>query len=269
MAITDGDRRAIDRVARMLRPGWRLLFVTGAGISADSGLPTYRGIGGIYAEGRTTRHGLTIEQALSGPVLDARPEVTWEFLHELERHSRGATPNRGHHVLAEMQPHFAAVWVLTQNVDGLHRRAGSRHVIDIHGDLHDLVCTACEHRESVDDYSRVAPLPRCPRCGEVVRPDVVLFGEMLPPAKLAALWRELGRGFDLVVSVGTSSRFPYVAEPVLRARAAGVPTVEIDPGETEVSRLVDVKISARAAESLDALWARYQALRARGLAPNG
>jgi NAD-dependent deacetylase len=264
--LTIADQEAIERVAAMLRPGHRLLFITGAGLSADSGLPTYRGVGGLYSDGLPTRHGMAIEEVLSGPVMKRRPDLTWEYLHQLERASRGARPNRGHEVIAEMERHFAGVWTLTQNVDGLHRRAGSRNLVDIHGDLHELVCTGCARRESVDDYDHLAPLPRCPACREIVRPDVVLFEEMLPKAKLATLNRELDRGFDVVFSVGTSSLFHYILGPVLEAKDDGIPTVEINPGQTDVSGEVDIKIAAGAAEALDDLWTRY---RARGLPPDG
>jgi NAD-dependent deacetylase len=257
MTLTEADSRAIDDVVRLLRPDRRLLFITGAGVSADSGLPTYRGVGGLYSDGRLCRHGYPIEEVLSGTMMRRRPEVTWEYLVELERSCRGATPNRAHRVLAAMEDHFAAVWTLTQNVDGLHRRAGSRRVIDIHGDLHLLVCVRCAHREEVEDYARLGLPPRCPQCGAVVRPDVVLFGEDLPIAKLALLEREIGRGFDLVVSVGTSSVFPYIAGPVVWARSAGIPTLEINPGRSEVSDAVDLRVAAGAAVSLGTLWDRY------------
>src|SRR4051794_35235613 len=154
MTLTAADSRAIDQVVALLKPNRRLLFITGAGLSADSGLPTYRGVGGLSGADRPTRHGLTIEAALSGRMMASRPEVTWEYLIELERACRGATCNRGHRVIAAMEGHFAAVWTLTQNVDGLHRRAGSRQIIDIHGDLHVLICTGCDHREEVDDFAR-------------------------------------------------------------------------------------------------------------------
>ena len=160
-----------------------------------------------------------------------------------------------------MEGHFAAVWILTQNVDGLHRRAGSRQVIDIHGDLHVLACTRCDYREDVEDFAHLDVPPTCPRCGAVVRPDVVLFGEELPVEKLALLRREMGRGFDLVFSIGTSSIFPYIAEPVLWARRAGVPTVEINPGRSAVSDVVDLKVAAGAALALGTLWDRYHGTR--------
>ena len=117
----------------------------------------------------------------------------------------------------------------------------------------------CDYRESVKDYASLDVPPLCPRCDAFIRPDVVLFGEELPTSKLAILWRELGWGFDLVFSVGTSSVFPYIADPVLRARSAGIPTVEINPGRSEVSDVVDIRIEAGAASALDAIWGRYLA----------
>jgi NAD-dependent deacetylase len=264
VTLTEDDSRAIDHVVGLLRPDRRLLVITGAGLSADSGLPTYRGVGGLYGDDRPTRHGHAIEEVLSGPMMRMRPDLTWEYLIELERACRGATPNRAHEVIAAMEGHFAGVWTLTQNVDGLHRRAGTRQVIDIHGDLHVLICTRCDYREEVEDFARLDVPPSCPRCEAVVRPDVVLFGEELPVEKLALLRREMGRGFDLVVSVGTSSLFPYIAEPVLRARSAGTSMVEINPGRSEVSDVVDLRVAAGAALALETLWDRYLARGDRG-----
>lgn len=257
MPISDADSRAIDCVADRLRSARRLLFITGAGLSADSGLPTYRGPGGLYEAGKKTPYGLPVEAVLSGPMLAARPEVTWEFILELERPTRQAAPNRGHHVIAEMEARFDAIWTLTQNVDGFHRRAGSRQVLDIHGDLHDLECTrpGCEHRETVTDYSGLVEVPPlCPRCGSIVRPGVVLFGEELPEEKLERLWSEFDAGFDMVFSVGTSHSFPYIVAPVARARRSGIPTVEINPEATAASSRVDIRIPGRAAEVLDRIW---------------
>jgi NAD-dependent deacetylase len=257
MALSQADHRAIDRVVERLRSAQRLLFITGAGLSADSGLPTYRGPGGLYDAGRKTPHGLRVEEVLSGSMMATRPEITWEFILELERPARAAVPNRGHEVIAEMEGRFDAVWTLTQNVDGLHRRAGSRQVLDVHGDLHELACTGCDYAERVADYAHLEPPPRCPRCQGILRPGVVLFGEELPVTKMDRLWSEVQKGFDVVFSVGTSSSFPYIAAPVLMARQAGTPTVEINPESTELSRKVDIKIGGGAAESLDQIWLRY------------
>ena len=155
---------------------------------------------------------------------------------------RGAVPNRAHNVIALMESHFDAVWTLTQNVDGLHRRAGSQNVLDVHGDLHDLNCTRCDYHVTVPDYATIDDVPpRCPRCRATVRPAVVLFGEELPEDKMARLWREIEVGFDVVFSIGTSSLFPYIASPVLMARASGIPTVEINPEATAVTSSVELK----------------------------
>ncbi|MDR3621276.1 MAG: NAD-dependent deacylase [Paludisphaera borealis] len=257
--LSDDDARAVQRVVQRLGRARRVLAVTGAGMSADSGLPTYRGADGLYNADRTTSHGHSIEAALSGSMLAARPEVAWHHLLEIERASRGAEPNRGHRVLAEMEGYFDAVWVLTQNVDGLHQAAGSRHVIDVHGDLHELRCTRCRFHERVADYSGLGLPPLCPDCGGVLRPDVVLFGEHLPEAKLRRLEAETARGFDVVFSIGTSSVFDYIVAPLRTAQAAGKTTVEINPDVTAASGLVDVKIHARAAVALDRIWEGYLA----------
>src|SRR5512134_814058 len=118
------DPKDIEEVAAILRAAPRVLFITGAGISADSGLPTYRGIGGLYEE-RVTDEGMPIEALLSGDMFRARPEVTWKYLHQIELACRGAEPNRGHEVLAQLEERLERCVVFTQNVDGLHRAAGS------------------------------------------------------------------------------------------------------------------------------------------------
>ena len=242
-------------MASLLRGASSVLFITGAGISADSGLPTYRGIGGLY-EDADTPEGMPIEEALSGEMMRRHPAIPWKYIHQIEASARGASFNRAHAILAEAERRFDRVWVLTQNVDGLHRKAGSKNVIDIHGDVHHLLCTACDHRANVEDYSRLAPLPLCPDCGAPLRPDVVLFGELLPLSKVETLERELLRGFDVVFSIGTTSVFPYIARPVVEARLRRKATVEINPGETLLSGEVDVKLEMRAAEACEALWTR-------------
>jgi NAD-dependent deacetylase len=232
------------------------LFITGAGISADSGLPTYRGIGGLYND-KLTEDGIPIETALAGETLRKQPEVTWKYLSQIESNYRKAKFNRGHKVIAEMEKHFERVWVLTQNIDGFHHAAGSRNVIDIHGDMHKLVCMRCGRRSTVKDYSGIDIPPKCPDCSGIIRPEVVFFAEMLPEDKLKVLDRELIQGFDIYFSVGTSSVFPYIRQPIVAAEQSGRSTVEINPEDTEISSLVDIKLRMRAAEALDAIWKEY------------
>ncbi|MBI5511931.1 MAG: NAD-dependent deacylase [Deltaproteobacteria bacterium] len=250
----------IDRVVLWLQRARRVLFITGAGISADSGLPTYRGIGGLYNR-ETTDEGYSIEEALSGQMFQEHPEITWKYVCQIAAASKDATFNRAHEFIAWLQTQARTVWVLTQNVDGFHRQAGSTNVIDIHGDVHDLTCTRCPYGSRVTDYTKLPPLPHCPECKGVLRPKVVLFGELLPPDKVALMHRELETGFDLMFSIGTSSIFPYISGPIFKARRLGVPTVEINPETTDVSAVVDVRLTAGAAVTCDALWRRLEAAR--------
>ena len=254
------EREAIEAIADRLVDLQNLLFVTGAGVSADSGLPTYRGVGGLYDDGQT-EDDLPIEVCLSGQMFRRDPARTWKYIRQIEQACRGARPNLAHTRIAELERIRERVWVLTQNVDGLHAAAGSTKLIPIHGDVHRLACTRCDWRAQVVDYAELEPLPRCPECDAVIRPEVVLFDEMLPLAALADLRRELDQGFDAVIIIGTSAVFPYVAAPVHQAASQRKPTIEINPGESEVSSLVDVHLRLGAALAMDALW---QALARRG-----
>lgn len=251
----------VEQLAEVLDTARSVLFVTGAGVSADSGLPTYRGVGGLYDSGPTDE-GVPIEAALSGEMLSAHPEVCWKYMLQIERACRGAEPNRAHEVISAFQARSERGRLLTQNVDGLHRRAGSDPLIEIHGNLQMLLCLGCTWTSRVADFRALEPelgtaespaVPHCPRCGSMIRPEVVLFGEMLPPAAIASLERELQAGFDAVVSIGTTSAFPYIAAPILIAKRAGKATVEINPGTTDVSDVVDLRIQAPAAATFDAL----------------
>ncbi len=248
----------IDAVAEQLALLDDLLFITGAGISVDSGLPTYRGVGGLY-EGVDTDEGLPIEVVLSGPYFRKHPERTWKYLRQIGDACRGAQPNAAHRRIAELERGRKRVVTLTQNVDGLHLAAGSHKVIAIHGDARVLRCTACAWNLRVGDDDGLDRLfagqsvPRCPECGAIVRPAVVLFEEMLPADALDRLQAELRRGFDAVISIGTSALFPYIIAPVIEARQQGKLTVEINPGTSAASEIVDFHVRLGAAEAMDAL----------------
>jgi NAD-dependent deacetylase len=258
--VSDQDdtftERQVRAVGDILANAESALFITGAGISADSGLPTYRGIGGLY-EDTTTDEGVPIEELLSGAMFQRHPEVVWKYVDQIARTFLDAKPNRGHEVIAAFEGHIPRVWTLTQNVDAFHRMAGAENVIELHGDVRRLRCTKCGHRTRVEDWSTLSIPPKCPECASMMRPEAVLFGEMLPEREVRILSRELERGFDVVLSIGTSSLFPYIAEPVLHARARGIPTVEINPGHTDISAFVHHKLTGRAAPVLDAIYAAY------------
>lgn len=241
----------VQQVVQALSRAQRILIITGAGLSAESGLPTYRGLGGLY--NGLTADGIPIEEALSGQMLRDRPELCWTYLAELGRACLAAAPNRGHQAIARLQQLKPQCWVLTQNIDGYHRQAGSpaERLIEIHGQMAPLYCQSCgaESAELLAHLQRPLP-PGCARCGGILRPPVVLFGEMLPEGAIDQLYHELRQGFDVVLSVGTTASFPYIAEPVWRTRQAGGLTVEINPEPTDLSRTVDVAIRRGAGDVL-------------------
>jgi len=244
----------IQQVANLFDNAKRLLFITGAGVSADSGLPTYRGVGGLYNRGET-EDGVIIEQALSGPMLAARPDLTWKYLWQIGEACSGAKPNDAHNIIAQLESEKDEVWTLTQNVDGLHRAAGSTNLIEVHGDMFDLFCIDCSQEykalERFAEFTSMPDLPPlCDRCRGVIRPNVVLFEEMLPASVVNALGRLPFIHFDIVVAIGTTASFPYIREPLSRALQAGRPIVEINPTRTAISDEFDHRIELGAAEAM-------------------
>ncbi|MEM7034526.1 MAG: NAD-dependent protein deacylase [Chloroflexota bacterium] len=252
------DQQKIMQAVSYLKTAQSILFITGAGISAESGLPTYRGVGGLYND-QLTEDDIPIETAVSGLMLELRPEVTWTYLAKMEQACRNATFNPAHKIIAEMEQHFARVWVLTQNVDGFHKAAGSNNVIDIHGDHHHLSCMQCDYKNVVEDYRHLDIPPLCPDCTGLLRPDVILFGELLPQKQVNQMTVEVNRGFDLIFSIGTTSTFPYIYDPVTQAARNNVPTIEINPTETCLSDIVSVKFTTGAVDTLTAIWQKFQA----------
>lgn len=242
----------IGEAVAILQRARRVLVITGAGLSADSGLPTYRGIGGLY-DSDQTEDGMPIEVALSGKMLRSRPEITWKYLGQVERACRGARHNAAHTALARMEGLYRRFTVLTQNIDGFHRDAGSENLIEMHGNVHDLYCTECGRSWRVADYAHLTLPPLCEDCRGLVRPRVVLFGEMLSAAAVHKLETALNEGVDAILSIGTTSVFPYIAGPVIQAARIGVPTIEINPGDTEVSTVVSLRLRERAAVVLPQL----------------
>lgn len=232
----------------------RILIITGAGLSADSGLPTYRGLGGLY-NGHTAE-GLPIETALSGAMLRSNPMLCWKYLAQLAQACLRARPNAAHAAIATLQQRKPQCWVLTQNIDGYHAAAGSpaQRLIEIHGQLAPLFCLGCGREDDNLPAHLTADLPpRCRHCAGLLRPPVVLFGEMLGVQALARLQDELATGFELVISIGTSASFPYIVEPLLQTRQKGGFTVEINPEDSAISALVDIHIRTKALDALPAL----------------
>ncbi len=257
--MEDSEREKIKAIARFLVKARSILFITGAGVSAESGLPTYRGLGGLY-DSAAVEEGVSIETALSGKTFELNPRLTWKYINQIEEACRFAEHNRAHQIIAFLEECFERVWVLTQNIDGFHQKAGSKNVIDIHGDLHTILCKGCGWRITVPNYRGLSVPPLCVRCGGVTRPDIVLFGELLPEEKCVLLANELRRGFDIYFSIGTSGVFPYIQEPILDALRRDRMTVEINPQETELSKLVQMKVSLKATDALEKILSVYETL---------
>lgn len=249
---------AFEEVAGLIRESDSILFITGAGISTDSGLPTYRGIGGLY-ENKVTDHGIPIEQALSATMMAREPAITWRYLWEIAEATRGARPNRSHEIIGQWVAEKPGSWVLTQNVDGLHAAINPHHLIEVHGRARNLYCTGCGVSEDGEkllfESGKVqAPaVPVCQQCGDRLRPDVVLFEEFLSDRSLEQLGELENAGIELVFSIGTSSLFPYIAGPVHLASEFGIPCIEINPEETIISSLFDYRFDSGCTETLERL----------------
>jgi len=233
--------------------------ITGAGISAESGIPTYRGIGGLYAD---PAHGDEMIDALSGSTLKSDPDRTWRAVGELARHATGAQPNAGHRALVEIERHVEQFVLMTQNVDGLHESAGSRNVIPVHGNIRATACIDCGLRGTLSDEELCAieEAPRCAHCGGILRPNAVLFGEMLAADVVQRMYEEFSaRTPDVLLVVGTSALFPYITGPVLEARRRGGLTIEVNPERTYLSPEVRFHLAGKAGYYLPLLAAAIQA----------
>jgi NAD-dependent deacetylase len=221
-----------------------LCVLTGAGISAESGIPTFRGPGGMW---RTYR-----AEDLATPEAFARdPYLVWEWYDWRREVISRAEPNAGHRALAEIERRAGGFHLVTQNVDGLHDRAGSRSILKVHGDIWTLRCTTC--RRSWQDLR--APLPEVPpkcACGGMARPGVVWFGEALPDEVWGSAIDAV-RAASLCLVVGTSSVVYPAAGLVHLAKSKGAKVVEINVAETPVSGEVDFSWRAPAAVALPQL----------------
>jgi NAD-dependent deacetylase len=247
------QKNSIAEIASEMRAVESILFITGAGLSADSGLPTYRGQSGLYTNA-DPEEGIPIEEILSGYTLKSNPELTWKYLFEIEKSCRGAQFNEGHRLIAEIEKRFPRVWTLTQNIDSFHTDAGSKNIIEIHGSFRDILCTNCDYQAEIENYESLECPPLCPLCQAHIRPGIVLFGEQLPFKALQDYGIEISSGFDMVFSIGTSSRFPYITDPVLAHYQAANTTIEINPEPTEISRYTHFQLRMSAADALNKIW---------------
>jgi|SRR5579872_2811265 len=221
-----------------------IAVLTGAGISAESGLPTFRGPGGLWRQRRP-------EELARREAFSRDPKLIWEWYNWRRSVIAEARPNAAHLALAELERRAKQFTLITQNVDGLHERAGSRDVLRVHGSIWTVRCCSCG-REREDRRVSIPDLPPMCDCGGVERPGVVWFGESLPQD----VWvraEQAARQADLFFVIGTSAVVYPAGGLVGIAKSAGAKVVEVNIEETPVSALVDVSLRGPAAEILPQL----------------
>jgi NAD-dependent deacetylase len=233
-------------LAEALANARRVLALTGAGVSAESGIPTFRdALTGLWAR-------FDPLELATPAAFERQPKLVWDWYATRRDVIRAAQPNDGHHALVAIEQRVPAFLLATQNVDGLHARAGSRALVELHGNLARVRCSR-EGRivERWDEPFDGLP-PRCPHCGAFLRPDVVWFDEMLPARALAQAEDDAAR-CDLMIVAGTSAEVHPAASLPLIAKAAGARLVEVNPHETPLTRLADHVIRERSGVALPAL----------------
>jgi NAD-dependent deacetylase len=216
--------------------------LTGSGISSDSGLPTFRGVGGLW-------HSHRVEELASPEGFERDPRLVWTWYNERRSAHASAEPNAGHVALATLESRVADFTLVTQNVDSLHRRAGSRNLLELHGNLREARCTGCDERRDLREGMPLDAIEHS--CGGRFRPDIVWFGEPLPSqvwAKAAAAARRA----EVMLVIGTSGLVNPAAS-LCTHHAQGAFVVEINPEPTAISRRADVVLRGTAAQTLPEL----------------
>jgi len=233
-------------LAGHIRAASRLTVLTGAGVSAASGVPTFRGPGGLWKDFRP-------EDLATPEAFERDPRLVWEWYDWRRQMVASCRPNRAHEILAAWSHRYPSFTLVTQNVDGLHERAGTREVVRFHGSIWEVSCwrrcaaSPARWREETVPFPELPP--PCPRCGGPVRPGVVWFGELIDPDILERARRAVD--CDVCLAVGTSSVVYPAAALLDAARERGAFTAEINPEATPASASCDIALAAPAEEVLD------------------
>jgi NAD-dependent deacetylase len=239
----------IERASNLIRTAQQLTILTGAGVSKESGIPTFRDT----LEGLWSKYD---PQQLATPIaFMSDPKLVWDFYEYRRELMRPAKPNPGHYALAELERRFPHTTIITQNVDDLHEQAGSTKIIRLHGRIAGNKCFFnCQGDPTPVDVSQIewdktSGPPPCPHCGRWVRPDVVWFGEMLPPTALYDAKVLLART-DVMLVVGTSGLVSPAAEMPSRVKASGATIIEVNPDHSMITRIADIKLEGTSGEML-------------------
>ena len=192
------DMQKIDTLRTWVSEAKRMVFFGGAGVSTESGIPDFRGVDGLYHQ----KFREPPERIISHTYYQKHPDVFFEFYRTRMLYPN-AQPNIAHHMLAQWEREGKLAAVVTQNIDGLHQMAGSRHVYELHGSVHRNICTECERTYSAEWIMQTEGVPRCPECGGLIKPDVVLYGESLDQNVLFGAAAAIGHA-DMLIVGGTS-----------------------------------------------------------------
>lgn len=220
----------------------RVAVLTGAGVSAESGVPTFRGVGGLWKNHRP-------EQLATPQAFTNDPDLVWEWYHWRRGLINEASPNAAHNAIVRIERNIPDFTLITQNVDGLHLTAGSREVLEIHGNFTRARCSSCTHRIPL---SRETGVLICEKCGALMRPDVVWFGESLDHDILEAS-HNASQSADFFLVAGTSSVVQPAASLAFAARQSGGYVLEVNLDPTPLTGTADVTILGKAGEVLSAL----------------
>ncbi|MBI5731035.1 MAG: NAD-dependent deacylase [Ignavibacteriales bacterium] len=219
----------------------KIVFFTGAGISAESNIPTFRGKDGIWNK-------MNPEELASFDAFMRNPDLVWEWYQQRRDIVHKAQPNPGHVAIAGLEKHYD-VTVVTQNIDNLHRRAGSTKIFELHGNIERNFCIECHTFYNSPDLETTNTVPKCKKCGGLVRPDVVWFGEMLPQDEFSG-GEKAAEWSDICFVVGTSAVvYPATYIP-MSAKRGGSYLVEVNIESTELSSYVDYSLFGKAGEIL-------------------
>lgn len=233
----------IEKLKERLRQARSLTVLTGAGVSAESGVPTFRGADGLWRSHNP--------QDLATPeAFEEDPALVWEWYDWRRSVISKIQPNPAHYAIVELEKRCPEFTLITQNVDGLHLLAGSRKVIELHGSIWTVKCVECGN-SSENREVPIKILPRC-SCGGLLRPSVVWFGEPLPEGSLFRAF-EASSNAEVMLVVGTSGVVQPAASLALRAKGAGAFVVEINPEETPLSGSLDMRLSGKAGELMPTL----------------
>jgi len=255
MPTSLGQNETLDRVAQLLSSTTRAMALTGAGISVDSGLPQFRGVQGLWTKYDPAEYA-TIDAFMADPA------KVWKMMVELGRQIAEAQPNPAHYGLAELERMGHISVVVTQNIDGLHQRAGSRNVIEFHGNTNRLSCIECFRTYPADEISLEHLPPLC-LCGGVLKPDVVLYGETIPP-QAAAMAHTAAGECELMMVVGTSAETVPASNLPRTAKSGGATIVEINISPTMLTgSTTDYFIESSSSDIVPDLVARVKALELR------